>query len=80
MRRVSIRDSPVRPRCVQENRGKVSTCATLVLQMGRSIDGYISGGPEEDIGGGGPQHPEVADRIMDWITRAGAHAMGRQDL
>jgi dihydrofolate reductase len=50
----------------------------VVLQMGRSIDGYVSGGPEEDIGGGGPQHPEVADRIMDWITRAGAHAMGRK--
>jgi len=49
----------------------------LVLQMGRSIDGYVSGGPEEDIGGGGPQHPEVAARTMDWITHAGAHAMGR---
>lgn len=49
----------------------------LVLQMGRSIDGYVSGGPEEDIGGGGPQHPEVAARTMDWIIHAGAHAMGR---
>jgi len=49
----------------------------LVLQMGISIDGYVSGGPDEDIGGGGPQHPDVAARIMDWITRAGAHAMGR---
>ena len=50
---------------------------SLVLQMGISIDGYVSGGPEEDIGGGGPQHPDVAARIMEWITRAGAHAMGR---
>ena len=49
----------------------------LVLQMGRSIDGYVSGGPEKDIGGGGPQHPDVAVRTMDWITHAGAHAMGR---
>jgi dihydrofolate reductase len=49
----------------------------LVLQMGRSIDGFVSGGPEEDIGGGGPQHPDVVDRIMGWITAAGAHAMGR---
>jgi|SRR4051794_9123961 dihydrofolate reductase len=49
----------------------------LVLQMGISIDGYVSGGPGEDIGGGGPQHREVGARIMDWITRAGAHAMGR---
>jgi dihydrofolate reductase len=49
----------------------------LVLQMGISIDGYVSGGPEEDIGAGGPQHPDVVARIMDWVTRAGAHAMGR---
>ena len=49
----------------------------LVLQMGISIDGYVSGGPEEDIGAGGPQHPDVVARIMDWVTRAGAHGMGR---
>jgi dihydrofolate reductase len=49
----------------------------LVLQMGISIDGYVSGGPEEDIGGGGPVHPDVAARTMAWITRAGLHAMGR---
>jgi dihydrofolate reductase len=49
----------------------------LVLQMGTSIDGYVSGGPGEDIGGGGPQHPDVGARILDWITQAGAHAMGR---
>jgi dihydrofolate reductase len=49
----------------------------LVLQMGVSIDGKVSGGPGEDIGGGGPQHPEVVGRILDWITRAGTHAMGR---
>src|SRR5262249_25889945 len=49
----------------------------LVLQMGISIDGKVSGGPGEDIGSGGPQHPEVVSRILDWITRAGVHAMGR---
>jgi dihydrofolate reductase len=49
----------------------------LVLQMGISIDGYVSGGPEEDIGKGAPQHPDVVARIMEWVTRAGAHAMGR---
>jgi dihydrofolate reductase len=49
----------------------------LVLQMGISIDGYVSGGPEEDIGQGGPQHPDVLARIMEWISAAGAHAMGR---
>ena len=49
----------------------------LVLQMGISIDGKVSGGPAEDVGKGGPQHPDVIDRIMDWVTVAGAHAMGR---
>jgi dihydrofolate reductase len=49
----------------------------LVLQMGISIDGYVSGGPEEDIGKGAPQHPDVVARIMSWVTQAGAHAMGR---
>jgi len=49
----------------------------LVLQMGISIDGKVSGGPGEDIGSGGPQHPEVVSRTLDWITRAGVHAMGR---
>jgi hypothetical protein len=39
----------------------------LVLQMGISIDGYVSGGPGEDIGGGGPQHPDVVARIVDWV-------------
>jgi dihydrofolate reductase len=49
----------------------------LVLQMGISIDGKVSGGPGEDIGAGEPQHPEVVDRILDWISVAGVHAMGR---
>jgi dihydrofolate reductase len=49
----------------------------LVLQMGVSIDGYVSGGPEGDIGGGGPQHPDVAARVLAWIRRAGVHGMGR---
>jgi dihydrofolate reductase len=49
----------------------------LVLQMGISIDGYVSGGPDEDIGGGRPEHPDVIARKMAWVARAGAHAMGR---
>ena len=49
----------------------------LVLQMGISIDGYVSGGPEQDIGGGEAEHPDVVARKLAWITRAGLHAMGR---
>jgi dihydrofolate reductase len=49
----------------------------LVLQMGISIDGYVSGGPEQDIGGGGPEHADVGARKLDWVSRAEAHAMGR---
>ena len=49
----------------------------VVLQMGISIDGYVSGGPDEDIGQGEAVHPDVAARIMAWVTRAGLHAMGR---
>lgn len=49
----------------------------VVLLMGISIDGYVSGGPEEDIGSGEPEHPDVVARKLGWITRAGAHAMGR---
>jgi dihydrofolate reductase len=49
----------------------------LVLQMGISIDGYVSGGPEQDIGREAPQHPDVVARVISWVTRAGAHAMGR---
>lgn len=49
----------------------------IVLQMGISIDGYVSGGPDEDIGGGGPEHRDVVARKLAWVTRAGAHAMGR---
>lgn len=49
----------------------------LVLQMGISIDGYVSGGPEDDIGGGGPEHPDVVARKLAWVSAAGAHAMGR---
>jgi dihydrofolate reductase len=48
----------------------------LVLQMGISIDGTVSGGPAEGEPGP-PTHPGVAARVMEWITRAGAHAMGR---
>lgn len=49
----------------------------LVLQMGISIDGYVSGGPEEDIGGGEAEHPDVVARKLAWVTHAGLHAMGR---
>jgi dihydrofolate reductase len=49
----------------------------LVLQMGISIDGYVSGGPEEDIGGGEPEHPDVVARKLAWVSQAGLHAMGR---
>lgn len=49
----------------------------LVLQMGISIDGKVSGGPEEDIGAGGPQHPDVGARMMEWLSQVGVHAMGR---
>lgn len=49
----------------------------MVLQMGISIDGYVSGGPEEDIGGGRAEHPDVAARKMAWVSQAGLHAMGR---
>lgn len=49
----------------------------LILLMGVSIDGYVSGGPEEDIGAGGPEHPDVAARKLAWISEAGLHAMGR---
>src|SRR5690242_8323187 len=49
----------------------------LVLLMGVSIDGYVSGGPEEDIGSGGPEHPDVVARKLAWASEAGVHAMGR---
>jgi dihydrofolate reductase len=49
----------------------------IVLQMGISIDGYVSGGPGQDIGGGAPEHPDVVARKLAWVSAAGAHAMGR---
>jgi dihydrofolate reductase len=49
----------------------------LALQMGISIDGYVSGGPGQDIGGGGPEHADVGARKLAWVSAAGAHAMGR---
>jgi dihydrofolate reductase len=49
----------------------------LVLQMGISIDGYVSGGPGKDVGGGEPEHPDVVARKLEWVTEAGVHAMGR---
>jgi dihydrofolate reductase len=49
----------------------------LVLQMGISIDGYVSGGPQGDIGGGAPEHPAVVARKLAWVSGAGVHAMGR---
>ena len=49
----------------------------LVLQMGISIDGFVSGGPHEDIGRGEPEHPDVVAKKLAWVERAGLHAMGR---
>jgi dihydrofolate reductase len=49
----------------------------LVLQMGISLDGYVSGGPDEDTGAGGPQHPAVVERMLGWLAEVGVHAMGR---
>lgn len=49
----------------------------LVLQMGISIDGKVSGGPGEDVGAGGPVHQDVVDRHLEWLSRVGVHAMGR---
>ena len=50
----------------------------VALQMGISIDGYVSGGPGQDIGGGEAEHSDVVARKMAWVTRAGVHAMGRR--
>ncbi len=49
----------------------------VVLQMGISIDGYVSGGPAEDIGAGAAEHPDVVARKLRWVTGAGLHGMGR---
>ncbi len=49
----------------------------LVVQMGISIDGYVSGGPGADIGGGEAEHPDVLAKKVAWVSRAGLHAMGR---
>lgn len=49
----------------------------VILLMGSSIDGYVSGGPGGDIGGGRPEHGDVTTRKLAWATGAGVHAMGR---
>src|SRR4051812_40968622 len=49
----------------------------LVLQMGISTDGYVSGGPDRDIGQGEAEHPDVVARKLAWVSGAGVHAMGR---
>jgi hypothetical protein len=49
----------------------------VVLQMGISIDGYVSGGPEDDIGAGEAEHTDVVARKMAWVRQAGLHGMGR---
>lgn len=49
----------------------------LVLLMGISIDGRVSGGPEQDIGSGSAEHPGVVARKVGWISKAGMHGMGR---
>jgi dihydrofolate reductase len=51
--------------------------SNIVLQMGMSIDGQVSGGPEVDVTGI-PEHPDVVAQKLAWITKARAHAMGRQ--
>jgi dihydrofolate reductase len=50
----------------------------VVLQMGISIDGVVSGGPGTDIGGGEPEHDDVVARKLGWVSSAGVHAMGRK--
>jgi dihydrofolate reductase len=49
----------------------------LVLTMGCSIDLMVSGGPEEDIGGGGREHPDFVERKLGWLSDAGVLGMGR---
>src|SRR4029079_7686333 len=49
----------------------------LALQMGISVDGYVSGGPEQDIGGGEPEHADVVARKPAWVLGGGAHASSR---
>ena len=49
----------------------------LVLTMGCSIDLVVSGGPEEDIGGGGQEHPDFVERKLTWLSEAGVLGMGR---
>jgi dihydrofolate reductase len=49
----------------------------MVLQMGISIDGKVTGGPDEDIGAGGAEHADVTARKLAWVSQAGLHAMGR---
>lgn len=49
----------------------------LVLTMGCSIDLVVSGGPEEDIGGGGQEHPDFIARKLTWLSEAGTLGMGR---
>ena len=49
----------------------------LVLTMGCSIDLKVSGGPEEDIGAGGGEHPDVVARKLTWLSEAGSLGMGR---
>jgi len=50
----------------------------VALQMGISVDGYVTGGPEDDYDPG-PQgeHPDVVARKVAWLQAAGTHIMGR---
>ncbi len=47
----------------------------LVLQMGISIDGKVSGGPGE--GAGGTTDDDVLQRHLEWLSQVGVHGMGR---
>ncbi len=49
----------------------------VVVLMGISIDGNVSGAPEQDIVGGEAEHEDVVARKMEWVGEAGVHPPGR---
>jgi hypothetical protein len=50
-------------------RKQESDMRDVVLQMGISIDGYVSGGPGGDIGGGEPEHADVVARKTNEVAK-----------
>lgn len=48
----------------------------LVLQMSVSIDGYVGGGPKDDVADT-PEHPDVTALKLAWLRDVGVHIMGR---